>query len=258
MTTTRRPIVAGNWKMNTTVAEAVVLAAAVRDAVGAASGVEVVVCPPAVSLFPVQAVLEGGDVALGAQNVHFESGGAHTGEVSVSMVASAGATHVIVGHSERRARFGETDEWVSRKVRAILDARLVPVMCVGETLAEHDAGRTDAVVTAQVRAGLGAVSKDEAHRVVVAYEPVWAIGTGRPAPPEGANETCGTIRSAVAHAFGPGVADAIRIQYGGSVTAANAATLFAQPHIDGALVGGASLVASTFGVIVAAAEARNR
>jgi triosephosphate isomerase len=256
MTTTRRPIVAGNWKMNTTVPGATVLAAAVREAVDAVHGVEVVVCPPAVSLTTVHAVLEGCDVGLGAQDAYFEVAGAHTGEVSVEMVASAGATYVIAGHSERRARFGDTDDWVSRKVRAILVGRLVPIMCVGETLDEHDAGQTDAVVTRQVRAGMAAIGANDALRVVVAYEPVWAIGTGRPATPEGANETCGTIRSVLADLYGTAVADAIRIQYGGSVTPANAASLFAQPHIDGALVGGASLVAANFGAVVSAAAAR--
>ncbi|MBU6288192.1 MAG: triose-phosphate isomerase, partial [Chloroflexi bacterium] len=157
MTTTRRPIVAGNWKMNTTVPEATVLAAAVRKAVDGVHGVEVVVCPPAVSLVPVHAVLDGSDVGLGAQDAYFEATGAHTGEVSVEMLASAGATYVIAGHSERRARFGDTDDWVSRKVRAILSGRLVPIMCVGETLDEHDAGQTDAVVTRQVRAGMAGI-----------------------------------------------------------------------------------------------------
>lgn len=257
MTTTRRPIVAGNWKMNTTVPEATVLAAAVRTAVDGVHGVEVVVCPPAVSLVPVHAVLDGSDVGLGAQDAYFEATGAHTGEVSVEMLASAGATYVIAGHSERRARFGDTDDWVSRKVRAILSGRLVPIMCVGETLDEHDAGQTDAVVTRQVRAGMAGIGAHEALSVVVAYEPVWAIGTGRPATPEGANETCGTIRAVVADLFGAAVAEAIRIQYGGSVTPANATSLFAQPHIDGALVGGASLVAANFGAVVSAAAARH-
>ena len=256
MTTTRRPIVAGNWKMNTTVPEAAVLAAGVLEAIHGMRGVEVVVCPPAVSLTTVHAVLDGCDIGVGAQDAYFEASGAHTGEVSVEMVASTGATYVIAGHSERRARFGDTDEWVSRKVRAILAGRLVPIMCVGETLDEHDAGHTDAVVTRQVRAGLAAISADDVLRVVVAYEPVWAIGTGRPATPEGANETCGTIRSVIADLYGDTVAEAIRIQYGGSVTPANAVSLFAQPHIDGALVGGASLNAGNFAAIVTAASAR--
>jgi triosephosphate isomerase len=256
MTTTRRPIVAGNWKMNTTVPEAIVLAGSVRAAVAPVRGVDVVVCPPAVSLLSVHAVLDGCDVGLGAQNAYFEPSGAHTGEVSVEMVVSTGATYTIAGHSERRARFGDTDEWVSRKVRAILGGNMVPIMCVGETLDEHDAGQTDAVVTRQVRAGLALVSAAEAVRVVVAYEPVWAIGTGRPAKPEGANDACGTIRLAVADLYGATVADAMRIQYGGSVTPENASALFAQPHIDGALVGGASLVAANFAAIVIAASAR--
>ena len=256
MTTTRRPIVAGNWKMNTTVPEATVLAAGVRQAVADVHGVEVIVCPPAVSLVSVHAVLEGCDVGVGAQDAYFEASGAHTGEVSVEMVASTGATYVIAGHSERRARFGDTDEWVSRKVRAILAGHLVPIMCVGETLDEHDAGQTDSVVTRQVRAGLAGISAEGVLKVVVAYEPVWAIGTGRPATPEGANETCETIRRAVADLYGYAVGDAVRIQYGGSVTPANASSLFAQPHIDGALVGGASLAAANFAAIVTAASAR--
>ena len=254
--TNRRPIVAGNWKMNTTVAEAVALATSLRTVLHDVGPTEVVLCPPTVSLVSVHGVIHGTHLGLGAQNVHFETHGAHTGEVSVGMVASAGASYVIVGHSERRARFGDADEVVSRKVRAVRTGGLTPIVCVGETLEEYDEGATAAVVTRQVRAALEGIPGADVSGFVIAYEPIWAIGTGRPATPEGANATVGVIRGVVADLYGREIADGMRMQYGGSVTASNAASLFAQPHIDGALVGGASLVADGFSSIVGAASVR--
>ena len=201
-------------------------------------------------LVSVHAVLEGCGVGLGAQDAYFEASGAHTGEVSVEMVASTGATYVIAGHSERRARFGDTDEWVSRKVRAILAGHLVPIMCVGETLDEHDAGQTDAVVTRQVRAGLAGVSAEDVLRVVVAYEPVWAIGSGHAATPTQAQEVCAALRAVIAETLSPEVADATRVLYGGSVKSTNIASFLREKDVDGALVGGASLDAEEFAKIV--------
>ncbi len=254
--TIRRPIVAGNWKMNTTVAEAVALATSLRTVLRDSGPTEVVLCPPTVSLVSVHGVIHGTHLGLGAQNVHCGTHGAHTGEVSVGMVGSAGASYVIVGHSERRARFGDTDEVVSRKVRAVLTGGLTPIVCVGETLEEYDGGATATVVTRQVRAALDGIPAVEAGGIVIAYEPIWAIGTGRPATPEGANATVGVIRGVVADLYGHEIADGMRMQYGGSVTASNAASLFAQPHIDGALVGGACLLAEGFATIVDAAAVR--
>jgi triosephosphate isomerase len=246
----RRPIVAGNWKMNTTLPEAVELAAAVRDAVGDVESVERVVCPPFVSIAAVGERLAGSSIGVGAQNLHWEPKGAFTGEVSPLMLAGLCA-YAIVGHSERRQHFGEDDAIVSRKVRAALGHGLAPIMCVGEDLAQNEAGQTLEVVGRQVRGGLDGVQPTD--RLVIAYEPIWAIGTGRAATAEGANQVIGAIRRVVADLWSGALADAVRIQYGGSVTAANAAELFAQPEIDGALVGGASLKAADFATIVRAA-----
>jgi triosephosphate isomerase len=249
----RRPIVAGNWKMNTTLAEATVLAGAVREPLSALTAVDSVLCPPFVWLGAVRDVLRGSSVGLGAQNCHYELKGAFTGEVAPPMLADLGCSHVIVGHSERRALFGETDDSVAKKLRAAQAHGLVPIVCVGERLDEREAGRTNEVVGRQVRAALVGLSGDAVGTLVVAYEPIWAIGTGRAATADQANETIGFIRASVRPLLGSGAADALRIQYGGSVTPANAAELFAQPEIDGALVGGASLKAQDFVAICQAA-----
>ncbi len=243
----RLPIIAGNWKMNTTVDEAVAL---VRDMLGGLQeidGVEKVVCPPFVSLAEVKPVLDKSSVKLGAQNLHFEEKGAFTGEVSPLMLAHM-CEYVIVGHSERRQYFGETDEIVNRKVKAALKFGLKPIMCVGETLAENEAGKTEEVVTRQVKKGLAGVGK--AGGLVIAYEPIWAIGTGKAATGKQANSTIGLIRRTVRELYGEDVADGLRIQYGGSVTAANIVEFISQPEIDGGLVGGASLKAGDFVSIV--------
>jgi len=243
----RLPIIAGNWKMNTTVDEAVAL---VRDMLGGLQeidGVEKVVCPPFVSLASVKPVLDRSSVKLGAQNLHFEEKGAYTGEVSPSMLSGM-CEYVIVGHSERRQYFGETDEIVNRKVKAALKFNLKPIMCVGETLAENEAGKTEEVVTRQVKKGLAGV--DKADGLVIAYEPIWAIGTGKAATGKQANATIGLIRRMVRELYGEEAAKGLRIQYGGSVTAANIVEFISQPEIDGGLVGGASLKAGDFVSIV--------
>jgi triosephosphate isomerase (TIM) len=252
----RTPVVAANWKMNKSVAEAADLARELVAQIGAYGSVERVICPPFVALTTVAPLLAGTGVGLGAQNMHWEKAGAYTGEVSASMLAGL-AQYVILGHSERRQYFGETDETVNKKVKAALAAGLTPIVCVGEVLAENEAGQTAAVVVRQIQGTYSGLSAEEAGRTVVAYEPVWAIGTGRAATPAGANAVIGLhIRGALADLYGAALADALRIQYGGSVTAANAVDLMTQPDIDGALVGGASLKPAEFALIVkAAAEA---
>ena len=247
----RRPIVAGNWKMNTTVDDAVALAASVRDRLPRLAAVETVVCPPFVSLRAVAGELAGTPVAVGAQNMHPEAGGAYTGEVAPPMLVSLCA-YVILGHSERRALFGEMSEFVNRKVHAALEHGLRPIVCVGETLEQRDAGRTGEVLREQTRTSLASVALFDG--VAIAYEPVWAIGTGRAATPADASDGIAAIRDTVASIANAGVAERIRILYGGSVSAANAADLFAQPQVDGGLVGGASLQAEQFVQIAIAAQ----
>jgi triosephosphate isomerase len=233
--------------MNCTIAEALALVDAMLPRLDAIGSVERVVCPPFVSLAAVAERLRGTDIGVGAQNLYPEPKGAYTGEIAPGMLDGL-ARYVIVGHSERRRYFFEDDALVSRKVKAALGAGLTPIVCVGESLEQHDRGETDAVVSGQVRAALSGV--DDASRLVLAYEPSWAIGTGRPATPAGANGTIATIRGVVAEVAGTNVAEGLRIQYGGSVTADNFASLIAQSEIDGALVGGASLKADQFIEIV--------
>jgi triosephosphate isomerase (TIM) len=250
----RTPIVAANWKMHKTHLEAI------RDVQKLsylldredADRVEVVICPPFTALRAVQTLIDSDRLwfGLGAQNVHFEDQGAFTGEVSVPMLAALKCAYVIVGHSERRAMFGETDEIVNRKVRAALGGGLAPILCVGESLQERDAGVTEDVVARQVRAALEGVAEDRAARIVLAYEPVWAIGTGRNAEPADAGEVIGLIRSTIAERFSKETADQVRIQYGGSVKAGNMRDFMAHPEIDGALVGGASLDPEELALIV--------
>lgn len=248
----RIPIVAGNWKMNKTIAEAAQLVKELLPSIEPIRGVEKVICPPFTALLPVSALLEGTDVRLGAQNMHWESAGAFTGEIAPDMVAEL-CDYVILGHSERRAYFGETDELVQQKVQAALQRDLIPIVCVGEQLEEREAGRTAEVVRRQIQLGLAGIT-DEVSRVVVAYEPIWAIGTGKAATPAGANAVIGTvIRPALGEMYGAQAAQDIRVLYGGSVKANNAADFFAQPEIDGALVGGASLKAEEFAQITLAA-----
>jgi triosephosphate isomerase len=246
----RTPFIAGNWKMFTTAQEAVELCRAVRECVDGLAGVDVAVCPPFPHLERSKAALEGSSVGLGAQNVHWEEQGAFTGEVSPKMLQGL-VRYVIVGHSERRQHFCETDETVNGRLKAAIAHGLTPIFCVGETKQEREAGQTEAVLARQVRRGLDGVSWTGA--CVVAYEPVWAIGTGLAASGAQANETIGYIRGLLAELFGDAIASATRIQYGGSVKAENAAEFLAQPEIDGALVGGASLDAEAFAAIVRAA-----
>lgn len=249
----RQPVIAGNWKMNKTPAEAAELARALVSEIGPVANVERVLCPPFVALAAVAPVLAGTGIGLGAQNMHWEKAGAFTGEVSAPMLAGL-CQYVIIGHSERRQYFGETDETVNKKVKAALAHGLTPIICVGENLAENEAGQTRAVVARHVRGAYQGLSADEALKTIIAYEPVWAIGTGRAATPEGANAVhADCIRPLLAELFSAQLAQALRIQYGGSVTAANAAALMAQPDIDGALVGGASLKVADFSAIVRAA-----
>lgn len=249
----RKPFVAGNWKMYKTMAEARQLVTELVPGLQAVGGVEKVLCPPFTALLAASALLEGTGIGLGAQDMHWEAAGAYTGEVSPPMLAEL-CHYVILGHSERRTYFGETDATVNRKVQAALAYHLIPIVCVGETLAEYDAGRTGEVVLRQVKLGLAGLGLADGSELVIAYEPVWAIGTGRAATGEGANGVIAEIiRPAVADLYGSAVAQAVRVLYGGSVKADNAAEFFAQPEIDGALVGGASLKAAEFVAITQAA-----
>jgi triosephosphate isomerase len=241
----RRKLIAGNWKMYKTVAEAVALVEEIQRGAGGAPG-KTLVAPPFTALAAVVAATKGSPVAVAAQNMHFEKEGAFTGEVSAPMLVDAGVSHVILGHSERRQYFAETDEGVARKTKIALASGLTPISCIGETLAEREAGRTMDVVGRQLDAILDAVTAEEAKRTVIAYEPVWAIGTGKVATPEQAQEVHAFIRSRIAAKHGPAVADAVRILYGGSVKPDNVKGLMALPDVDGALVGGASLKADSF------------
>lgn len=245
------PFVAGNWKMNpASVPDAETLASELVDAIGGIDGVTRVACPPFVALSTVAGALAGSGIGVGAQNAHPEAKGAFTGEVPLGMLTSL-CVYVIVGHSERRQLFGETDAFINAKVQAVLTAGLMPILCVGETLDERDSHRAEAVVRRQVSAALAGVDPEHAGNVVIAYEPVWAIGTGRAATPEMAQEMCAVVRSEVGAALD---ADGgiVPVLYGGSVNPGNADSLAAQPDIDGALVGGASLVAADFAAIVRA------
>jgi len=250
---TRKKLIAGNWKMNKTSADAVSLARDLVAAVGAQSDVEVVICPPFTSLEGVAKAIDGSLIKLGAQNMHFEASGAFTGEVSAPMLRALFATHVILGHSERRSLFAETDAFVNKKVLAAFKNQLRPILCVGETLAERESGSTLRVVQTQVERGLEGVSNEMAATLVVAYEPVWAIGTGKVATTEQAQEVHAFIRGLLTRLHGDGVAQRVRILYGGSMKPANAPELLAQKDIDGGLIGGASLEARSFVELVKAA-----
>jgi triosephosphate isomerase len=251
--TGRTPLVAGNWKLHRTIAESVELARAVLHRLDRGTRTEVVIAPVFTALHAVhQALGEASRVGLAAQDVHWDDQGAYTGEVSAPLLKDAGCSHVIVGHSERRQLFGEQDDHVRRKVGALLSHGLVPIVCIGETLAQREAGETEAIVLGQLDAALDGLDADAVRRVVIAYEPVWAIGTGRTAKAADAQAVHAAIRARLAARFGAS-ADRVRILYGGSVKPENAAELLGQPDIDGALVGGASLSADSFLAIVAAA-----
>ncbi|HHY32055.1 MAG TPA: triose-phosphate isomerase [Firmicutes bacterium] len=246
----RRRIIAGNWKMNKTRDEAVDLVGDLKEMLADVGDVEVVVCPPFTALDAVREALRGSNIELGAQNMYWEEEGAFTGEISPLMLRNLGCTYVILGHSERRTYFGETDEGVNRKVKSALANGLLPIICVGETLEQRDAGKTEEVVVRQTKAALSGVKTNGAERIVIAYEPVWAIGTGRNASADEANRVIHLIRQSVAEVFNERIAQEVRIQYGGSVKPQNIADFLGQPDIDGALVGGASLDAASFAAIV--------
>jgi len=248
----RMPMIAGNWKMYKTPGEAAVLAQAIDDFIkddpSLTAHVEAVVCPPFVDLRPVATVIEfdRSPMKLSAQNVYWETEGAFTGEVSARMLADVPCDYCIVGHSERREYFGETNETVNKKVKALFSAGIVPIMCCGESLETRDAGETDSFVREQVRLGLDGISAEQAAQIVVAYEPIWAIGTGLTPTPEAANDVCRSIRATIGALFGQPAAMQVRVLYGGSAKPENIALFLPEPDIDGALVGGASLVADAF------------
>lgn len=248
----RKPLMVGNWKMNLTHLEGIALTQKIHYLLREEdhAKVEAVVCPPFTAIRAVQTLLEGekSEIRHGAQNCHWEDKGAYTGEVSAPMLARLKCTYVIAGHSERRQYFGESDEIVNKKAKAILAAGMTPIVCVGETLDERDGGRTEEVVRGQVRGSLAGLKPEQLNGLVVAYEPIWAIGTGRTAQPSDANQVCAYIRACVAELGGDPAE--VRIQYGGSVKASNAKDLMAEPDIDGALVGGASLEPEDFALIV--------
>jgi len=246
----RKPFIAGNWKMHKTIEEAVALARELRAALEDVEGCDVAICPPFPALAAVHEALAGSAIGLGAQNMHWEKQGAFTGEVSPPMLQGL-CDYVIIGHSERRTLFGESDEMVNKKLHAALAHGLKPIVCVGENLEQNRAGETEEFVGGQVRAAFAGITAEQARTVTVAYEPIWAIGTGVPATGEGANAIIGgTVRGTLAALYGNDVAQAVRIQYGGSVKPGNIAEFMSQPEIDGALVGGASLRAADFAAIV--------
>ena len=242
----RKKLICGNWKMHTTIEEAMALTKSLLEGKSDAMTSEMAICVPFVSLHAVKSLLLNGEIALGAQNVHFEEKGAFTGEISPVMLESLGCKYVICGHSERREIFGETDAIVNRKVQAILAHHMTPILCVGEDLAQREAGKAVAVVEEQLMLDLQNISKQELAASVIAYEPIWAIGTGKTATSEEAQEMCKSIREYIAKLYDQETADAVRILYGGSVKAANAKEILSQGDIDGALVGGASLSAADF------------
>jgi triosephosphate isomerase (TIM) len=246
----RRPIIVGNWKMHKTTAEAVALVKALRSSVAQVHDVDIGVAPPYTALMVVAEALRGSTIFVTAQNMHWEPQGAFTGEISAAMLSDAGCTRVIVGHSERRQYFAETDATVNRKLRAALNAQLDPILCIGETLDQREGNTTFSVLAQQIRQGLADIAAAGMSRVVMAYEPIWAIGTGKTATPAQAQEVHAFIRGLLGELYGKALADEVRIQYGGSVNAGNIHTLMTQPDVDGALVGGASLEASSFEQIV--------
>ncbi|NTV35468.1 MAG: triose-phosphate isomerase [Anaerolineaceae bacterium] len=249
----RKPMIAGNWKMNKNVEQARALVVELLPKMQQIKAVEQVICPPATAIMAINSLLNGTGIGLGAQNLHWEASGAYTGEISASMIKEL-CEYVIIGHSERRAYFAETDETVNKKVKAALNAGLIPIVCVGETLVENEAGQTAEVVGRQILEGLKDIDQSVAEKIVIAYEPVWAIGTGKAATGVGANTVIAeNIRVPLAKLFGKAVSESVRVLYGGSVNAANAAKFFSQPEIDGALVGGASLKAEDFLAIIEAA-----
>lgn len=252
--TLRKAVIAGNWKMNKTRPEAKELLEAIKPLVANAEGkVEVIACVPYTNLETAVAATAGSNVKVGAENVHFEKSGAFTGEISADMLVEVGVEYVVLGHSERRQYFGETDETVNKRTKAALVAGLKPIVCVGELLWEREANITEEVIARQIKLDLAGVSADDIKKTIIAYEPVWAIGTGKTATADQAQEVCAFIRATLAKLYGAAVADAVTIQYGGSMNAGNAAELLSKPDVDGGLIGGASLKANDFNTIVQAA-----
>lgn len=266
----RTPLIAGNWKLNKTIGEAVAFVEELKPLVADATGVEILLCPVSTALAATAQAAQNTNIKIGGQNLYWKDSGAYTGEVSAPLLLDAGCTHVIIGHSERRGRFGvpepdlagdagrvfgDTDAAVNRKLHAAIQHGLVPIVCVGETLDERNAGNTDTVVQNQTRAALEGVEATQVAGVVLAYEPVWAIGTGQTCESDEADRVCGVIRATVGELYGQAAAEAVRIQYGGSCKPDNAADLLGRPNIDGALVGGASLKAASFAEIIRAAKA---
>ena len=245
----RKPIIAGNWKMNMTPSQAKELVTDLIPLVKDAA-CDVVVCPPYVDIALVAELVKGTNIQVGAQNIHWAEKGAFTGEISAAMLKEAGAAYAIIGHSERRQYFGETDATVNSRTKAALAAGIVPIICVGESLEQREKGETDAVVSGQVKADLADIPGEAVAGLVIAYEPIWAIGTGKTATDEQANETIGLIRETIASLYGQAVADQVRIQYGGSMNPKNVKGLMAQPQIDGGLIGGACLKAADFAQVV--------
>ena len=252
----RKYLMAGNWKMNKTMSEAIVLTQQLCNQYNRKwDNVDIVVCPPAIDIKSVYTVIDFDKtkIAVGTQNVHWEESGAFTGEISIPMIKEAGCEFCIVGHSERREMFNETDTSVNLKVKALIEADIAPIVCVGESLSMRDSGDYVGFIVAQVRAALAGLDEADMKKVVIAYEPIWAIGTGRTATPEQAEEVCATIRATIANMFGKGVADACRVLYGGSMNVGNVESLLAQPDIDGGLIGGAALQSDSFRQLIEAA-----
>ena len=242
----RKVIIAGNWKMNKNASEGKALVEALKAQTAKFENVEIVVCPPFTTIGAAVEAAAGSNIGVGAQNIHWAANGAFTGEISADMLKTSGVEYVIIGHSERRQYFGETDETVNKRLVAALEAGLIPIVCIGELLEEREAGKTEEVLSTQIRGGLANVSAADAAKIVIAYEPVWAIGTGKTATPEMAQAAHAFIRAELAAMFGTDTAEAIRIQYGGSMKPANAKELVAQKDIDGGLIGGAALDAESF------------
>ena len=253
----RKPIIAGNWKMNMTPSEAVKLVKELLPLLKD-TDCDIVICPPFVDIPAVSEVLENTNIKIGAQNAHWAANGAFTGEISVAMLSELNVSYAIIGHSERRQYFGETDDTVNSRAKAVISQGIIPIICVGESYGQRDAQETDAVLSKQITAAFNGISASDAIRCVIAYEPIWAIGTGKTATEAMANETIGMIRSLIRSMYGNETADSLRIQYGGSMNARNAGPLMAMPEIDGGLIGGASLKANDFSEIVKAARPESK
>lgn len=246
----RKLFIAGNWKMNKTASEAAKTLAELKEKLNGVNGITIAVCPAFTALDRAAGVLKGSAIALGAQDISVQTSGAYTGEVSAEMLLDLGVKYVIIGHSERRQYHGETDALVSRKAKTALNAGLLPIICVGETLQERESGKTEAVITTQVKGSFAGLTQEETLKTTIAYEPVWAIGTGKTATPEQAQDVHALVRGLIAELYGQDIAGKVIIQYGGSVKADNSAALMSKPDIDGALVGGASLKPGEFATLI--------